>query len=76
MRSSKEHATIAEAVRHPLRVRILEVLNERDMAPIDFVNGGYADFYFGHRPNVSHIAYHFRELAVGIDVSTGPTVDA
>ena len=63
MRSSKEQATLAEALRHPLRVRILEVLNERDMAPIDFVKAGYADFYFGHRPDVSHVAYHFRELA-------------
>jgi hypothetical protein len=63
MRSPKEHASLAEAIRHPLRVRILEVVNERAMAPVDFVKGGYADFYFGHRPDVSHIAYHFRELA-------------
>jgi hypothetical protein len=63
MRSSKEHAGLAEAIRHPLRVRILEVVNEREMAPVDFVKGGFADFYFGHRPDVSHIAYHFRELA-------------
>jgi hypothetical protein len=63
MRSAKEHASLAEAIRHPLRVRILEVVNEREMAPVDFVKGGYADFYFGHRPDVSHIAYHFRELA-------------
>jgi hypothetical protein len=63
MRNSKESAALAEAVRHPLRVRILEVLNERDMAPVDFVRSGYADFYFGHRPDVSHVAYHFRELA-------------
>jgi hypothetical protein len=54
---------IGEAVRHPLRVRILEVLNEQDMAPVDFVNGGFADFFWGHRPEVSHVAYHFRELA-------------
>jgi hypothetical protein len=32
------------------------------MAPVDFVNGGHADFYFGHRPSVSNVAYHFREL--------------
>lgn len=63
MRSRKEDATLAEALRHPLRVRILEVLNESEMAPVDFVKGGYADFYFGHRPDISHIAYHFRELA-------------
>lgn len=63
MRSPKEKATVAEAVRHPIRVRILEVLNERDMSPTDFVNQGYADFFFGQRPSVSHVAYHFRELA-------------
>lgn len=63
MRSSKEHATLAAPVVHPLRVRILEVLNERDMSPSEFVDAGHADFFFGHRPNVSHLAYHFRELA-------------
>jgi len=54
---------VGEAVRHPLRVRILEVLNERPMAPVDFVKAGYADFFFGYRPDVHHVAYHFRELA-------------
>jgi hypothetical protein len=54
---------VGEAVRHPLRVRILEVLNEQDMTPVDFVNNGYADFFWGHRPEVSHVAYHLRELA-------------
>jgi hypothetical protein len=63
LRSPKDSATVAEAVRHPIRVRILEVLNEQDMSPTDFVNRGYADFFFGHRPSVSHVAYHFRELA-------------
>lgn len=72
MRSPKENATVAEAVRHPIRVRILEVLNEQDMSPTEFVKQGFADFYFGHRPDVSHVAYHFRELAefgclVGVD---------
>lgn len=63
MRRPKEHSTVAEAVRHPIRVRILEVLNERDMSPTQFVKQGYADFHFGRRPDVSHVAYHFRELA-------------
>lgn len=63
MRRPKEHSTVAEAVRHPIRVRILEVLNERDMSPTQFVKQGYADFFFGRRPDVSHVAYHFRELA-------------
>jgi hypothetical protein len=63
VRRPKENAPLAEAVNHPIRVRILEVLNERDMSPTEFVKAGYGDFYFGHRPDVSHIAYHFRELA-------------
>jgi hypothetical protein len=63
MRRPKESATVAEAVRHPIRVRILEVLNEQDMSPTEFVKQGYADFHFGRRPDVSHVAYHFRELA-------------
>jgi hypothetical protein len=62
VRSPKDDTTVAEALRHPVRVRILEVLNEQDMSPIDFVRHGYADFYFGRRPDVSHVAYHFREL--------------
>lgn len=63
MRSPKDQTMVGEAMRHPLRVRILEVLNERAMAPVDFVNAGYADFHFGYRPDVHHVAYHFRELA-------------
>lgn len=54
---------MAEAVRHPLRVRILEVLNQHDMSATEFVEGGHADFYFGRRPGVAQISYHFRELA-------------
>jgi hypothetical protein len=63
MRSAREQSMVGEAVRHPLRVRILEVLNERDMAPVDFVNAGYADFFFDHLPDANQVAYHFRELA-------------
>jgi hypothetical protein len=54
---------LVDAVAHPLRVRILEVLNELDMSPTEFVDGGYADFFFGRRPNVNDVAYHFRTLA-------------
>ncbi|HEY0279153.1 MAG TPA: hypothetical protein VGC32_12880 [Solirubrobacterales bacterium] len=54
---------MVDAVAHPLRVRILEVLNELDMSPSEFVDGGYADFFFGRRPNVNEVAYHFRTLA-------------
>lgn len=62
MRTTKGSA-LTEAVGHPLRVRILEVLNEVDMTPTEFVEGGYADFHFGRRPNVNDVAYHFRTLA-------------
>ncbi len=62
MRSERQQSPVAEAVRHPLRVRILEVLNERDMSPSDFVKQGYADFFFASRPEPNHVAYHFREL--------------
>jgi hypothetical protein len=60
--SSKQDASLVGVLNHPLRVRILELLNEKDMAPVDFVKEGHADFYFGFRPSVSHVAYHFREL--------------
>ncbi len=61
MRAIKE-SSLTEAVSHPLRVRILEVLNEVDMSPAEFVDGGFADFFFGRRPNVNDVAYHFRTL--------------
>jgi hypothetical protein len=62
MRNGTKTPNVVEAVRHPVRARILEVLHERDMSPVRFVNRGHADFYFGQRPTVSHVAYHFREL--------------
>ncbi len=44
---------------HPLRVRILEILNERDLSPVEFCREGFAP----ESLEVSHVAYHFRELA-------------
>jgi hypothetical protein len=49
-------------LRHPLRVRILEVANERDVSPVQFLReglspaGGYG---------LSHISHHFSELEKG-----------
>jgi hypothetical protein len=40
------------------------------MSAADFVKLGYADFFYGHRPSVSHVAFHFREL-----VKSGGLVD-
>lgn len=59
--ATKQGSTAAEALRHPIRVRILEVLNERDMSPVQFANAGYAGEP-DHRV-LSSVAYHFRALA-------------
>ena len=44
---------------HPVRVRILEILNARDMSPVEFCRSGYSPADM----ELSHVAYHFRELA-------------
>lgn len=58
-RAERDRSTSASVLAHPLRVRVLEILNERDMSPIEFCRDGYgpADM------DVSYVAYHFRELA-------------
>lgn len=58
-RAERDRSTAAAALTHPLRVRILEILNQRDMSPVEFCRAGFppADM------EVSHVAYHFRELA-------------
>jgi hypothetical protein len=50
---------------HPLRVRILEIANTRDISPAAFVDEGLqpAGVTFANRPAaLSHVAYHFRAL--------------
>lgn len=57
--------TTCSPLRHPLRVRILEVANERDLSPVQFVNEGLVPEeaeYKSHQHALSHVAYHFREL--------------
>src|ERR1700753_3596465 len=51
--------TAASVRAHPVRVRVLEILNQRDMSPIEFCREGFAP----ENMDVSHVAYHFRELA-------------
>ena len=58
-RSERDRSTAATVLAHPLRVRILEVLNQRDMSPVEFCREGFAPADM----EVSHVAYHFRELA-------------
>jgi hypothetical protein len=50
---------------HPLRVRILEITNERDISPSAFVDEGLEPkgINFASRAHgLSHASYHFREL--------------
>lgn len=55
-------ATASAMLRHPLRVRILEVANERDISPVQFLREGLAPpGAFG----LSHISHHFSELEKG-----------
>jgi hypothetical protein len=55
-------ATVSAMLRHPLRVRILEVANERDLSPVQFLREGLAPpGAFG----LSHISHHFSELEKG-----------
>jgi hypothetical protein len=55
-------ATASAMLRHPLRVRILEVANERDVSPVQFLREGLSppgDY------GLSHISHHFNELEKG-----------
>jgi hypothetical protein len=58
-RAERDKSTAASVLAHPVRVRVLEILNERDMSPIEFCREGFAP----DNMDVSHVAYHFRELA-------------
>ncbi|HEY2478494.1 MAG TPA: hypothetical protein VGI17_07175 [Solirubrobacterales bacterium] len=58
-RAERAKTTAATVLAHPLRVRVLEILNERDMSPVEFCREGFAPPHM----DVTHVAYHFRELA-------------
>lgn len=58
--------TVCEALKHPVRVRILEVLCEGDISPIQFFRRGLLppgfDFKGDEKNGLSFVAYHFKEL--------------
>ena len=60
----KRSATIFNALKHPLRVRILEVLNEGPRSPSQFVEEGLIPrtAYNSYQQALSLASYHFREL--------------
>jgi len=53
----------SEALRHPIRIRILEVVNERDMSPVQFMHLGLLPKTDQSQKSLSQISYHFRHLA-------------
>lgn len=59
----KGKPTASAALRHPLRVRILEVVNEQDMSPTQFMLRQLAPDVEISAKSLSSISYHFRELA-------------
>lgn len=55
--------TLCDPLAHPVRTRILDVLNEEAMSPVRFLDDGYSPITFNKRSNgLSYIAYHFRAL--------------
>lgn len=56
--------TISAALKHPLRVRILEALNEGPRSPSQFVEEGLIpkEHYETYQQALSLASYHFREL--------------
>lgn len=58
--------SVCQALKHPIRVRILEALCEEDMSPIQFLRRrllppGF-DFEADEKNALSHVAYHFKQL--------------
>jgi hypothetical protein len=56
--------TICAVLKHPMRVRILEVLNEGPRSPSQFVEEGLVpgELFTSYTQALSLAAYHFREL--------------
>lgn len=60
----KRSETICTVLKHPLRVRILEVLNEGPRSPSQFVEEGLIpkEHFSNYQQALSLASYHFREL--------------
>jgi hypothetical protein len=60
----KRAETICAVLKHPLRVRILEVLNEGPRSPSQFVEEGLIpkEHFSTYQQALSLASYHFREL--------------
>jgi hypothetical protein len=64
LEGKKRIETICTALKHPLRVRILEVLHEAPRSPSQFVEEGLIpkEHYSSYQQALSLASYHFREL--------------
>jgi DNA-binding transcriptional ArsR family regulator len=60
----KRGESICGVLKHPMRVRILEILNEGPKSPSQFVEEGLVpkQHYEGYHQALSLASYHFREL--------------
>lgn len=55
--------TICDPLAHPMRTRILDVVNEEPMSPVRFLDEGFSPMTFNKRQTgLSYISYHFRAL--------------
>jgi DNA-binding transcriptional ArsR family regulator len=65
-RRSPNDQSVCEALRHPIRVRILEALCDQDLSPTQFLRRGLLppgfDFEGDEKNALSHVAYHFKQL--------------
>lgn len=63
-KGNKAEPTLCQALRHPLRARILEVVNEMEMSPSQFVRQGLVpeEMAASYQQSLSLTSYHFREL--------------
>lgn len=61
-RAHKEKPPASAVMRHPLRVRILEVVNDRDMSPTQFMRQRLAPDVEVSAKSLSLLSYHFRAL--------------
>lgn len=54
--------TTCSPLSHPMRTRILEVVNEHPMSPVQFINAGFAPGFENKQQALSFVSYHFRAL--------------
>lgn len=58
-------ATACDVLKHPIRVRILEVMCERDLSPVQFIRGEMLPptvQFDSPEAAMSHVSYHFKVL--------------